>query len=58
VTVNTVLALATLGDATHIGLFLFFVAPPKVAKESTSVSLSRVIVAGIIALTFANVNTA
>jgi hypothetical protein len=27
--------LATLGDATEIGLFLFLVAPPKVAKAST-----------------------
>jgi hypothetical protein len=53
VTVTTVLALATLGDTTQIGLFLFFVAPPKVAKASTSVSLLYVIVAGIIALTFA-----
>jgi hypothetical protein len=43
---------------TQIGLFLFFVVPPNVAKASTSVSLSHVIVAGIIAPTFANVNTA
>jgi hypothetical protein len=38
-TVTTVLALATLGDATQIALFLFFVMPPKVAKASTSVLL-------------------
>jgi hypothetical protein len=46
--------LATLGDVTQ----LFLVAPPQVAKASTSVSLSSVIVAGIIPITFANVNTA
>jgi hypothetical protein len=34
------------------------VAPPKVAKASTSVTLTRVVVAGVIALNFANVNTA
>jgi hypothetical protein len=54
----TVLALATLGDATQIGLFLFFVALPKVAKASTSVLLWGVTVAGIITPTFANVNMA
>jgi len=35
-----VLVLATLGDTTQIGLFLFFVAALKVAKASTSVSLT------------------
>jgi hypothetical protein len=30
----TVLALATLGGTTQIGSFLFYVAPPKVAKAS------------------------
>ncbi len=39
-TVTTVLALATSGDMTQIGLFLLFVATPKVAKASTSVSLT------------------
>ncbi len=57
-TVTTELALTTLGNMTQIGSFLFFVALPKVAKASTSVSLSHVIVTGIIALTFANVNIA
>ncbi len=52
-TVTTVLALATLGDLTQIGLFLFFVVPPKVAKASTSASVT-----GVIKLAFANVNIA
>jgi hypothetical protein len=43
------LALATLGEATEIGSFLFYVVLPRVAKASTSVSLSPVIVAGLIA---------
>ncbi len=55
-TVTTVLALATLGDTTQIGLFLFFVVLPKVAKASTGLSLSHVIVVSVIAPTFANVN--
>ncbi len=46
----------TLGDVTQIQLILFFVALPKVAKASTSVLRLFVIVAGIIAPTFANVN--
>ncbi len=33
------LALATLGGSTQIGSFLFFVAPPKVAKASTAVAV-------------------
>ncbi len=49
-----VLALATLGDATQIGSFLFYVAWPLVAKVSTL----SVAVAGIIALNFANENMA
>ncbi len=57
-TVTTALALATLGDTAQIGLFLFFVVLPKVAKASTSVLLSHVVAASIIAPTFANVNTA
>ncbi len=57
-TVTTVLALATLGTATQIGLFQFFVASPKVAKASTRVLLSRVIFTGVIMPTFANVNIA
>jgi len=47
-TVTIVPVLATLGDATLIGLFLSFVIPPKVAKASTSALLSRVIVISII----------
>jgi hypothetical protein len=48
------LALATLGDATQIGLFLLYVARPKVAKASKlSVSIN-----GVIALNFAYGNTA
>jgi hypothetical protein len=35
-----VLALATLGGATEIGSFLFVVATPKVAKESTVVTVA------------------
>jgi len=34
-----VLALATLGITTEIGSFLFVVAPPKVAKASTVVTV-------------------
>ncbi len=34
------LALTTLGGATEIGLFLFVVAPPKVAKASTVVKVT------------------
>ncbi len=55
---TALLALATLGGETQVGSFLFFVTPSQVAKPSTSVSLSHVIVTGIIALTFANVNIA
>ena len=44
------LALATLADTAKIGSFLFNVTLPKAAKASTSVALSPVIVAGIIAL--------
>ncbi len=36
-TVTIVLALATLGNATQIGLFLLLVVLPKVAKASTVV---------------------
>ncbi len=46
------LALATLGDATQVGSFLFVSLPTKVAKAGLSH------VAGVIALTFANGNTA
>jgi hypothetical protein len=38
----TVLALATLGNAKVIGSFLFFVAPSKVAKGSTIVTVGLV----------------
>jgi hypothetical protein len=41
--------LATLGDATQIGLFLFLVALPKVAKAST-VALPKVAKASTVAL--------
>jgi hypothetical protein len=51
VTVTTVLALATLGSATTNRDGPISVALPKVAKASTSVSLSHVIVASIITLT-------
>ncbi len=56
-TVTTVLALATLGGAATNRNDPISVATPKVAKASTSVWLSRVAVANIIALNFANVNT-
>jgi hypothetical protein len=49
-----VLTLATLGDATQIGSFLFYAMPPKVAK----VSALFVAVAGVIMIKFANENTA
>ncbi len=51
---NYLLALATLGDVTQIGLFLFYAAPPKVAKAST-LSVAATVA---IALNFANGNTA
>ncbi len=47
-----VLALATLGDATEIGSFLFYAVPSKVAKAS----ILSVAVTGIIVLNFANEN--
>jgi hypothetical protein len=53
-----VLALSILGNVTKIETILSCVTPPKVAKASTSVSLSCVIVTGVILLTFANVNMA
>jgi len=55
---TALLALVTLGGASQIGSFLFFVTLPKVAKASASVFLSHVIVVGIFAKTFANVNIA
>jgi hypothetical protein len=51
--IDNVLALATLGEATQMGSFLFYAAPPKVAKAS---ALS-IPVAGVIALNFVNENT-
>jgi hypothetical protein len=51
--IDNVRALATLGEVTQIGSFLFYAAPPKVAKASTL----SIAVAGIIALNFANENT-
>ncbi len=58
--VTTVLALATLGNMTQLGLFLFFAAPPKVAKANTSVSLTDLYIGlwSHCVPTFANVNTA
>jgi hypothetical protein len=38
-----------LGEAAEIGSFLFNITLPKAAKASTSVALSPVIIAGIIA---------
>ena len=58
VTVTTVLALATLGGGAKNRNDPISVALPKMAKASTSMSLSHGVVASIIALTFANVNTA
>ncbi len=49
--------MVTLGNMTQIGLFLFFVALPKVAEASKSVSLLHVVVVCVITPTFANVNT-
>jgi hypothetical protein len=57
-TVTTVLALAILGTMTINRNDPMSVMPPKVAKDSTSMLLSHVIVAGIMWLTFANVKTA
>jgi hypothetical protein len=51
---DTVLALATLADATEIESFLFYAANPKVAKASTL----SVAVADVIVLNFANENKA
>ncbi len=52
--IDYLIALATLGDATQIGSFLFYAAPPKVAKASTL----SVTITVIIALNFANGNMA
>ncbi len=57
-TSTVVLALATLGDATQIGLYLFFVVSPKVAKASTVSCSCRSRCRQRYRLTFANVNTA
>jgi hypothetical protein len=54
-TVTTVLALAILGCATINRNDPISVAPPKVAKANTSMSLSLVIVADVIPLSFTNV---
>jgi hypothetical protein len=43
-TVTTILALTTLGGATQIGLFLFFVTPPKVAKASSHLAVAVIVV--------------
>jgi hypothetical protein len=57
----TVLALATLGGAIHIELFLFMLRHPRWLRKVSSDCrelLWRVAVTGVIALTFANGNTA
>ncbi len=51
------LALATLGDATHIGLFLFVPHHPRRQRQEVSAKSQRRI-ADIFAKIFANVNTA
>jgi hypothetical protein len=48
--------LATLGDATQIGSFLFIVAPPKVAKPSANVSMSLALSLALLPTNVANVN--
>ncbi len=58
VIVTTVLALATLGGVTTNKNDPTSVTPPKVAKASTRMLLLCNIVTSVIALTFANVNTA
>jgi len=50
------LALATLGDATQIGLFLFLVASPKVAKASTVMTVACRCCQQFCFTNFANVN--
>jgi len=52
--IDYLLALDTMGDATHIGSFLFYAVLPMVAKASTM----PVAVASIIVLNFANENAA
>ncbi len=57
----TVLALATLRSVTQKGLFLFMLRHPRWPRQVISdcrVSLWHVTVTGVIALTFANGNTA
>jgi hypothetical protein len=56
VTVTTVLTLATLGGTTTNRNDPIYVTLPKVAKASIRVSLSCVVVASVIVLTFVNVN--
>jgi hypothetical protein len=50
------LALTTLGDVTQIGLFLFLVASPKVAKASTLMTVTCCCHQGFLFASFANVN--
>jgi hypothetical protein len=50
------LALATLGDATQIGLFLFLVVSPKVAKASTVMTVKCCCRQRFCFANFANVN--
>jgi hypothetical protein len=57
-TLPSLLALATLGGATQIGLFLFLVASPKVAKASAVSCRCRWRQRHRYRVTFANVNTA
>jgi hypothetical protein len=44
VTVTTVLALATLGSATQIGSFLYFVTLPMMAKASSHMAVAVAVV--------------
>jgi hypothetical protein len=50
------LALTTLGDVTQVGLFLFLVASPKVAKASTVMTVACRCCQGFCFASFANVN--
>ncbi len=47
----SLLALATLGEMIQIGLFLFFVVPPKVAKARSYMAIAAALL-GVIALNF------
>jgi hypothetical protein len=53
-----ILALATLGDMTQIGFFIFMLPCPRWPRQVQYSVAVIGIIAGIIALTFANGNTA